>query len=211
MEFPSGGIVSAPGRNFCFLVNVDGTLPSDSGFLFFTSAACACLSRKLCGAASDGVATDSCALGLRLWAEAGDRDGGMCEVFPLTGKLLAAAGDGPSLITSRGCGNSRAEELHADTDSLSTCQGAVSMWGCRIEWLTSVYTAWRCSGLRCGRSIIACQHCFSVCSGVVSVGHCLSKEISTANIAGHHTCMVSADRWWPACRIIWSGCLYRGI
>lgn len=64
MEFPSGGIASASGEIFCLLLDVDGTLSSGTGFLFFVSAAWACSSRMLRGAASDGVAVDSCALGL---------------------------------------------------------------------------------------------------------------------------------------------------
>ena len=39
MEFPSGGIASMSGKIFCFLVEADGTLSSNSGFLFFASVA----------------------------------------------------------------------------------------------------------------------------------------------------------------------------
>ena len=64
MEFPSGGIASAPGRIFCFLIDMNSTLSSDSGFLFFTSAAWVCLSCKLHGMALGGIATGPCVLGV---------------------------------------------------------------------------------------------------------------------------------------------------
>ena len=64
IEFPAGGIASAPGEVFGFLVDEDDTLLSDRGFLFFESAAWACSSRKLRGVVSGGVATESCAAGL---------------------------------------------------------------------------------------------------------------------------------------------------
>ena len=64
IEFPAGGIASAPGKVFVFLVDEDDDLLSKRGFLFFESAAWACSSRKLCGVVLRGVATDSCASGL---------------------------------------------------------------------------------------------------------------------------------------------------
>ena len=45
--------------------------------------------------------------------------GGLYDEFPTMGVLLVVAGDGPSLITSRGCGNCGTEEWHADADSVS--------------------------------------------------------------------------------------------
>ena len=124
MEFPSGGIASVSGNIFCLLVYADGTLSSTGGFLFFASAAWACSSRKLRVAALDGVAANSCALGLQSWAGVGDRIDSAGEVGPSTGVTHAVAGGWPSLITSRGHGNGGEEVSHADADSVSA-RGAV--------------------------------------------------------------------------------------
>ena len=62
MELPAGCIASISGEPFCFLVDVVSTLSSTSGFLFFESAAWACLSCKLRDAASGGVDTGPCVL-----------------------------------------------------------------------------------------------------------------------------------------------------
>ena len=131
MEFPSGGIASVSGNIFCLLVDADGTLSSTGGFLFFASAAWACSSRKLRVAALDGIAANSCALGLQSLAGVGDRNDSAGEVCPSTGVTHAVAGGWPSLITSRGRGNGGAEVSHADADSVSA-RGAVSVRGWRM-------------------------------------------------------------------------------
>jgi hypothetical protein len=104
MVFSLEGIARLADLIFCFLVNADSKLLS--GFLFFTSTACACLSLKLHGMMLMGVIPGRCVLGWE--SEVGPRvgGGGLCEEFPWAGMMLAVLGDGPNLNTSWGCGTS---------------------------------------------------------------------------------------------------------
>ena len=74
MVFLLHGVVSTSGEDFCFLFDTPGILSSN--FLFFASAAWACLSLKFWGSGLVGVVTGSFVLGLGSAVEPEAGEGG---------------------------------------------------------------------------------------------------------------------------------------
>jgi hypothetical protein len=135
MEFASGGTASPASEGFCFFADTKGNLSSD--FLFFSTAAWACSSRRLCGAALDDVIPCSCALGLSSVGGATAGGDGLPNVFPSMGTsesapTLALLGGGPNLSVIWVCvgGGSGAEEkLLIAGPALVSAWSVVNGWG----------------------------------------------------------------------------------